>query len=436
MLIPARCSSPAVLLLALLLACSGGDNGGVADPDNRPPTVALEFSKVGVVRNSSTTFSVDVGDPDNDELTISWLVTRGTINPLDPPTTATWTAPGTVGVDSITVTVSDGTASRSTVLPIKVGFALTNSVAPSVLLKSRSPYIVKLTSGVVLAVAGATTTIEPGTELLLETANMVIDVTDTLLAVGTELEPIVIRPNIRTPSCIDDGGFWEGIKVSTDPPTDGVLQMEYATVSYAQYAVRLRDGGSAYLTNCHIRCSGQNGILHEGGGVLVVEDSEIRDGGFDGIAVNSLTFQPDSILVSGCYVGFNGRTGMALKLQDQQIEVPIIVEYTNFELNREHGITLDGAVFPRIHYNRFFGNGSGRPQGLNNIWLFNGFPNGATAPTLNATCNYFGTVSNVATIEATVRDQQDFPGIIGTDVIVSPWSNENPLTTPSTCVWP
>ena len=423
-------------ILALLVACSGDDDGGGVEPVNHAPTISFIFSKIAVVRSTAAQLSVNVNDLDDDPLTLTWSPTRGTIVPLNTAKTLVqWNVPSAVGVDSITVTVSDGTASRTIVEGIKVGYPHTSPTAPTTFLKSRSPYIVTLSSGVVLAVTSSTV-IESGTELLLETPNMVIDVTDTLLAVGTPVEPIVIQPNLRHLTCGDDRGWWEGIKVSTDAPSNGYLRMENAHVSYAQYAIRLRDNGDVYVKNSQIRCSGQNGVLHEGAGVLVLDDTEIRDGKFDGVAVNSLTFQPDSIRVDHCTVSFNGRTGISLALQDQSKQVPVIVQYTNIELNADHGITLDGAVFPQIHYNRFFGNGAGTQHGLSNIWLFSGFPTGTTAPTLDATCNFWGApVTNVSTIESTVRDQQD-TGTVGTDVVVSPWSNENPLTTTSTCIWP
>lgn len=380
--------------------------------------------------------SVNVDDLDNDPLALTWSVTRGTIAPLNTAETLVqWNVPSAVGVDSITVTVSDGTASRTIVEGIKVGYPHTQTTAPATFLKSRSPYIVTLSSGVVLAVTSQTV-IEPGTELLLETPNMVIDVTDTLLAVGTPVEPIVIQPNLRHLTCGDDRGWWEGIKVSTDAPSNGYLRLENARLSYGQYTIRLRDNGDAFLKNCQIRCSGQNGILHEGGGTVVVEDTEIINGRFDGIAIRSDTFDPDSVLIDGCTIQFNGRTAVALDLTDTAQQVPIHIQFSDIRFNIEHGITLANAVFPEIHYNFFFGNGAGSQFQLNSIYLFSGYPGGAPVTQLDASCNFWGApVTNPSTIEALVRDQQD-TGTVGTDVVVSPWSNENPLTTTSTCIWP
>ncbi|HXV14166.1 MAG TPA: right-handed parallel beta-helix repeat-containing protein [Candidatus Krumholzibacteria bacterium] len=369
---------------------------------------------------------------------MTWSVTRGTITPLNAAgTLVQWTVPLEVGVDSVTASANDGTTSRSVVTEIKVGTAFSGAIAPARFEQARSPYIVTVTGfSPVLAVTGRVTVIEPGTELLLETANTVIDVTDSLIAVGTPGAPIVIRPNVRNLTCGDDRGWWEGVKVYSDAPSHGYLELDYADLSYGRFSVRLRDQGSAVIRNSAIRCSGQNGVLHEGGGVLLLEDTQVTDGEFDGVAVDSDTFQPDSILVSNCRINFNGRTGVMLRLNDPLQDTPILIEYSEVRFNAEHGITLENAVFPEIHFNSFFGNGAGSTSGLNSIWLVNGYPGGASVTEVDATCNFWGApVTNQSVIDAVVRDNTD-TGAVGARVVTSPWSNENPLVTPSTCVVP
>ena len=425
-------------LAVVLAACSSGDGGGGVEPTNHAPSITFQFNKIGIVKNIPVQLSVTVSDLDGDPVAVTWSVTRGTITTLNAAKTlAQWNVPNAVGVDSVTVRASDGTATSTVVSEIKVGSAFSGNRALARYAKNQSPYIVNVTgSPPVLAVTLGTTVIEPGTELLLETPGAVIDVTDSLLAIGTPTEPNVIRPNLRNLKCGDDGGWWQGFKVYTDFPVNGQLQLDYGQIWYGNWTVRLRDQGSAVVRNSELRCSGQAGVLHEGGGVLILEDTVIRDGAFDGIGVTSLTFQPDSIVVHACHIAFNGRTGIALELDDQLQEVPITIDYSDIEFNAEHGITLKTAVFPSIHYNRFFGNGAGGPNGLNHIFLFSGYPNGAGVTQLDAACNFWGApVSNLSTIDAMIRDELD-TATVGTRVIASPWSNENPLVTTSTCVWP
>jgi hypothetical protein len=431
-----------VAALGVLVSC-GGDEGGGVVPVNHPPVITMPFSKVGVVRSavqpSLVQLSVTVSDPDGDPIEVTWSVTRGTITPLNAANTLVqWNVPSSVGVDSVTAEASDGTTSRRVVTEIKVGTAFSGSDAPARFEQIRSPYIVTVTGAPpVLAITGSSTVIEPGTELLLETASAVINVADSLIAIGTPSAPIVIRPNVRNLDCGDDRGWWEGIKVdSSNPPSHGYLALDYAELSYGQFTVRLRDQGSASIRNSIIRCSGQNGVLHEGGGVLLLEDTQVIDGEFDGVAIDSDTFQPDSILVHGCRISFNGRTGVVLRLNDPLQEAPILIEYSEVRFNAEHGITLENAVFPEIHFNSFFGNGAGSQSGLNSIWLFSGFPVGSSITEIDATCNFWGApVSSQSVIDAVVRDMQD-TGTVGARVVTNPWSNENPLVTTSTCVVP
>lgn len=424
--------------LGVLLSCSSGGGGGV-EPVNHPPTVTFAFNKIGIVRNTPTQLSASVSDPDGDPVTVTWSVTRGTIASLNTANTLVrWTPPNVVGTDSVTVKVSDGSASASVVSEIRVGSAFSSNTALHAYLKSQSPYIVTVPGSGVLAVANGKTVIEPGTELLLETAGCVIDVTDSLVATGTLSEPIVVRPNLRNLTCGDDRGWWQGIKVYTDFPVNGHVELDYAQIWYGNWAVRMRDQGSATIRNSFIRCSGTNGVLDEGGATLILENTEVSNGVLDGVAIGgpSSTFLPDSVVIDGCNIKLNGRTGLVFDLDDQLQEVPITVEYTNFEFNTEHGISLARAVFPKIHYNRFFGNGTGSTSGLNHIWLVNGYPNGVAVTELFAECNFWGApVTNISTIEAMIRDATD-TGAVGTRVVASPWSNENPLVTTSTCVVP
>jgi hypothetical protein len=399
------------------------------------------FGKIGVVQNTTPELSVDVADPDGDPVTVTWTATRGTITYLDAEhTTVRWGAPNGVGSDTLTISASDGTTTTRIREAVKVGWGFTGASAPVTFQKSRSPYIVSVTgSPPILSISGGSTTIEAGTELLLETPATVIDVTDSLLVPGTFAEPVVIRPNVRNQNCGDDRGWWEGIKVSTFAPQDGYLDMNYGTVWTALVGVRLRDQGSARIRNSAIKCSDEAGVLHQGAGTLILEDTEVSNGRVDGVNIggSAATLLPDSVLIDGCNIklngGPNGGAAINMDLPDTFQEVPIVVQYSNFEFNAQHGITLARAVFPRIHYNRFFANGVGSTNGLNNIWLFNGYPGGVSFPVLDATCNFWGSpVSEPATIAGLIRDQAD-TGLVATLVDFDPWLNADPRVTPPTC---
>jgi hypothetical protein len=319
----------ALALAGWVAACSSSDDGAV-EPTNRVPTIDFLFTKIGVVYNTSVNLSVDVADPDGDALTVTWVTTRGAITYLNAEhTLVSWSVPNSVGTDTVTISASDGIATTRITEVIKVGWPFNGQTALAYFEKSKSPYIVTVGgSPAVLSVNGGATIIEAGTELLLETPGTVIDVTDSLTIAGSVTEPVVIRPNVRHQVCGDDRGWWEGIKVSTDFPDDGNLDMNYGQIWYAQYGVRLRDQGSARVRNRAIKCSGQYGVLHEGDATLILEDTEVSDGRLDGIAVGgpAVTLLPDSVLVDGCNIKLNGRTGLALDLFDVLEEVPVLIQ--------------------------------------------------------------------------------------------------------------
>ncbi len=423
----------AISLAGLLLACSGG--GDVIQPVNRPPSVKFSFSKGGFVKNDVATLSVTVSDPDGDPTTIEWKVTRGGLGTPNAATT-TWSVPATVGVDTVVVTVRDGsqTTRRTAVLRV----CTSAGGATRFFEKSRSPYLLSLNpaSPSLLIARGETATIEAGVEILVDTPALLIDVTGRLVSQGTPAQPVIIRPNLLDPQCGSQRGWWEGIQGGTqagDPPTPGQIELDHTEIWYAQHGVRLRDTASALLRDCAFRCSGTAGVLHEGSGALEVLDTEVSDGRGDGIAIGSksTTGIPD-VRIERCVIKFNGASGLSFNVDDPGNTASIAVEYNVIQSNFQSGITLARAVFPGIHFNHISGNAVG--NGLWNIFLADGFPKDVTVTTLNAACNYFGgSFTQEQSIKNTIRDSQKFPALVQTRVEVSPWLNASPLTTTPVC---
>jgi hypothetical protein len=410
------------VLAALSVACSGSSDNGVA-PKNTPPTITFTFTKLGVVRNAPVILSVAVNDADGDPLKVTWSITRGTLTSQNAANTQmSWAVPATVGLDTVVVSVSDGKTTAKITEPIKVGWPATG--AQATFIKSRSPYIVTLdAANPVLPVdAGSVTSIEAGVEILLENEQTVIDVSGRLVSNGTGAEPVIIRPNVRGQQCGDDRGWWIGIRgfTSAGPPSDGEIELHHTEVWYGQKGVWLLNAATASLHGCAIRCSGEAGVQHDGSGVLRVIDSEVSNGAVDGIVLGSnvSTALPDSVIIQGCEIKFNARDGMLLSIDDQPLVSTIIVESSRIENNLRRGITLTRASSPVMHFNSFSGNGVG--SGVTNIYLENGFPNGAAVPEISATCNYFG-VNSQSTIDATIHDTLDAPVLIGTRVVTDPW---------------
>jgi hypothetical protein len=79
-------------------------------PVNQPPQVSIgQIQHVFV--NGQVQICANFSDPDGDVLQVSWSASRGTVS--SGRECVTYTAPGTEGADTVTVTVSDGRESRS-----------------------------------------------------------------------------------------------------------------------------------------------------------------------------------------------------------------------------------------------------------------------------------------------------------------------------------
>lgn len=422
---------PGLLLLAVA-ACSSGGGGGT-EPVNTAPTVAFTFPKLVVGRGATVDLTASATDKDGDKLTISWTITRGT------PLTGTgktlrWTAPLTVGTDTVRIHVTDGTHNRTITEIVKVGRVVTGTTGN--LVRALGPYLIEapVADPVVTIPANEERTIEAGTEVYLDTKATVIRVLGRLEAHGTEDLPIVFRPNDRTITCADDRRWWEGFRGESDDIslTDGEIDLEHVHVHYAAKGVRLSGGSSATIRNAKFQCCGDAGVAIEGTGTLVLLDTEIINGLGAGVLVggSAIASLPDSVHVQGCRLAINGDAGLRLDLNDLGQQVPIVIEYNKIEFNFVHGISLGRAVFPGIHYNHFLGNGDAE---VSNVFLQSGYPNGAPVATLDVTCNFWGgSISNQATIDDMIRDSLD-TATVGTRVISCPWLNASPLTTTPDC---
>src|SRR5688572_13482414 len=301
--------------ILVLIACSSEDSG--TPPTNEAPLLTFATTEIAVPAGLNFNLEVNATDEDDDPLTLTWSITRGTLTAQNAAKTVMrWSVPATVGTDTVTVKATDGTHTRTIREPIRVGTRVLGPLLPTTLTLASSPYIISPadTDPVVTARPNLTTTIEPGVELFINTEVATISVLGTLEAHGTADDHIVIKPNNRTFNCGDARGWWNGIRGASDDAvsSDGFVDLEFVEIWDARWGVRLRDQASGLIRDCLIRCSGDAGVLLEGSGSLQAFDSRMSDGVLDGIAIAALSSLPDSVRIEGCTIVINGNVGIRM----------------------------------------------------------------------------------------------------------------------------
>lgn len=415
-----------VFLIGLLLfGCSGEES--TVTPENNPPTITFGTNRIVIRKGVAYDLSVNVSDADGDPLTVTWRITSSTLTPQNAQNTIMrWATPGTVGTDTVWVTVSDGKATASVEEIIKRGTLSTSTVAPSTYSKSSSPWILAPDNSPpsVLISGGTTTVIEAGVELYIDGPESVIDVLGRLESNGTEGEPVLIRPNDRRARCGDTRGWWEGIQGWSEDLNVGIVDFTYTEIRSAEFNVRLTGTAQAYLEHCKIACGRSAGVRITGSGILYINNCDISDCAQNGIEVSSVSSIPSAVTITNNEIQFNN-DGIYLDLPDVMQTLMIDISYNLIKDNWVNGISFRNSVFATVRNNHISRNNWGTTS---NIRLVPPYPGTADVDTLHAEYNYWGAAytGSGSTIEATITDSADNAGI-GTRVNIHPWVNTSPL---------
>ena len=429
-----------LLIAGLFAACS--EDEGVAPDKNSPPEVVFTVAAVAFPHSSDHTLSVNATDPDGDNVSVLWEITRGVLTASQQGNPSiNWKTPTTTGRDTITVTASDGKGGTTTLVEtILVGTAKPSGISSSQIWRAiDSPFIVQPAGGQpvrFLIFPNATLTVEEGCELLIDAEDLEVFLEGTLRANGTQQSPVAIRPNIRHPQ----PGHWQGI---TANPNSSVprIELTYTDLLYATEAAKTTTGGEIVLDGCRVMFSGEAGVLHQSSGSLSVVNSIITNNVKSGIRINSASNLnlPPTVVISNDSIAVNGDVSGATPYVDQAaiyIEMPDTfatsdIQITNNEISRNAfpAIQLVGASRPDIRYNAIFSNELGKTTQRYNIRLDDGFGGGVSGM-IDARDNYWGApFTNPAVdsvlIRQMIRDSEDV-GSISVRVAIDPWLNAKP----------
>jgi len=416
-----------MLLIFLLIGAMGCSETTTVPVENDPPTVAFTFDPIAVARGANVTLTVTATDPDEDPLTITWDVTRGTLNSAyQGKPTMPWRAPSQAGTDTVTVTVTDGQNTVSIADTIVVGYIWTSVVSGQVTWDvSESPVVISSSTSPprLVVEAHASLTIQPDVVVYVQEGS-IFDVAGTLHSSGTADHLVKFFANSRDP----EPGFWEGMLGSTDagsgaPP--GSFDLKYTRITYAAQNLLLTNGSSANLQNCQLYFSRDAALHHDSGsGSLVVNNCQITDNNGNGVEISAISTRPAFVNITHSKISFNGGMGISIGLNDPNGDTPITISENEITWNSFYGIQLYDAVYPTVNFNSIYNNDRLKSNAANrqNFRLEPGWS--GNLPEIDATNNYWLTTDSLV-IEQTVYDSKDNMEI-SARVKFWPWLNAAP----------
>ena len=408
-----------LLVLTSIWTSCGDDATG--PPPNEPPQISLVNPELAVGMGAIVNLSVNVSDPDDDPLTVTWTTSGGSLRASDQgKTTMQWTASSTLGMDTIRAVVSDGQISRAVEVEFKIGTKIVADIAGAVnWTLSESPYIVEPPgSGEPrLAVLQASQLKIPAGVVVYTKPGLLFDVAGRLVCRGTNGNPVRFYPNLRVPQA----GAWVGFRAQTIlGATAGFLDMEYTEVAYGSRNVHAINNSDVYLKNTLLLFASEAGLYFESAGYVKLSGCRVTDNIGHGIWVDGgLVVKPDSVVVINSEISVNGLTGITINFNDQDGTVPVRMYHNEILRNISYGIHLMLPVRPLINQNAIYSNDRGRavPEDRLNIVLEPTFA--ANFPTIDATHNFWLT-TDTEVIAGSIFDKTDNPVEINVDVLFEP----------------
>lgn len=432
-----------------LVGCSSDDDNGTTPDNNNPPSVTFTVDKLAVPRVSDVTLTVTTDDPDGDPVAVNWLVTGGFLRESQQGMPSIqWVTPQAVGLDTITITATDGKGGSTTITEtIKVGWPITTRIQPpgQTWTAANSPYIIRPTEDQFIVTEGARLVIEAGVEVMIDRRDLTMVVSGgTLRANGSAADPVTIIPNTKTP----EPGWWTGILgAAGELGQRGTVELTHTRVGYGTATVRGINTTDITLSFCDIKFAFENAVIYEGAGNLLLENSNFTNNTRTAIRIESGVLVPESVIIRRDSIAVNGDlsgstpyeddAGILINLDDPFGMVSIDIYENEISRNGLPGIQLANAVFPIIHNNAIFSNELGKPGTRFNLRLVDEFGSVTGPDWIDARCNYWGGVypnpEDSVMVKAGIRDGDDNTTINAT-VTVTPWlSGWPPDTYPPEC---
>jgi hypothetical protein len=301
----------------------------------------------------------------------------------------------------VTLRATDGIDDSSKGIDIDVGRRLDLSETVNVVDQTDYPYVVP-NNGPLSIDAGVTVRIEAGVKVFFTNTGGGLEVAGTLDINGTDEEMVLLAPGV----CPGETGFWKGIRYIGEQAAGSISNL---MIAYTRDGLTIENGAVVTADSIAIDKASRAGVSVKNGGELTLSHSRISDSSAGIYVTNGILLLQDSIIRD------NGNFGLSFEGGAGTFSATVTgCEIAN---NTIDGIVLGEAAAPVVNGCSMYWNGGG--QGEYRVLSFEvGY---SYYGTIDMTGNYWG-VSTSEEIE-----QQIIRNGAGATVDYTGWLEEPPL---------
>jgi len=314
-------------------------------------------------------------DTDGDEISYSWTAESGTLSPADGKGQfVTWQAPAVYGTYVVKLSVTDGIDDVSKSVSIDVGRNIDMNPGNNVITETDYPYIVP--GNIPFRIAShMTLRIEAGVKVVFNEGTGGFDVEGGLVINGTEQDMVLLAPN----ACPGESRVWKGVVFRGGQATG---DLNYVTISSTADGLTVENGAVVIADNIVVDQASGEGVAVITGGRLTLSNSRVWDNGAGIYVANGI------LLLQNSSIRDNGNFGVAMISTGGTFNVTITS--CVIATNVMDGIVLAELANPSVNNCSLYWNGSGRPE-HRALCLSPGYSN---LNTIDMTGNYWGVTTD------------------------------------------
>lgn len=378
--------------------------------NNPPENLKIEPEKCFVATGKKIDLFGYAEDADGDSLIFKWSATAGTIYQTSPGSSkASWTAPGSPGSVTITMSVTDEIETRKIDRKVEACELLPSQILNSRTIQSLGyAYITRADTPTRIA-APASVVIEPGVVIVLDGQLAAIECFGRIEAIGSSSQKIVFRSS----ACAGQSNPWQQISlVGSD--AEGIFR--HCSISQGREGISAEEGAKIDMRDCEVFDIAETALRIMGSSAGLIRDCKIWDNG------TGIYIETSSAEIGHCSIRYNSQDGIIAtsSLAKTQAAIDSCVVANNYR----NGFVLEDKAAPAIHYCSIFANAEGGGDAYAIKLSAN-----TSEDSIHAERNYWGLGNNSQEkIALIVYDANDNPSAILAYVSFVPWLEDAPVS--------